>query len=60
MSMVPIAYICRLVSKPNYVLWHDTYPPFKRLEGEMAAVDACHPALAEHEGVANRLDVFWY
>ena len=26
----------------------------------MAAVDACHPALAERECVTDRLDVIWY
>jgi len=41
------------------VRWNDTHSSFKRLEDDMAAVDARHPALAEHERVANRQDVFW-
>ena len=26
----------------------------------MTAVEACHPALAEHERVTGRLNIFWY
>ena len=60
MSIVPMAYTCLLVSEQFYMLWKDTYSPFEVLEDEMAAVDTCHPALAEHEPVTDGLDVFWY
>ena len=60
MSTVPMAYICSLVSERLYVFWNGAYSPFEVLEDEMAAVNACHPALAEHERVADRLEVFWY
>ena len=39
---------------------YSTHSPFKVLEDEMAAVDADHPVLAEHERVADRLHVFRY
>ena len=42
------------------MLWEDTYSPLKVLEDEMAAVDTCHPALAEYEHVTDGLDVFRY
>jgi hypothetical protein len=57
--MVPMAYSCLLVSEPSYIVWSDTHSAFEGPEDEMAAVDACHPALAEHERVTDRLDVFW-
>ena len=60
MSIVPMAYTCLLVSEQFYMLWKDTYSPFEVLEDEMAVVDTCHPALAEHEHVTDGLDVFWY
>ena len=55
-----MAYTCLLVSEQFYMLWEDTYSPLEVLEDEMAAVDTCHPALAEHEHVTDGLDVFWY
>ena len=58
MSIVPTAYTCLAVSERAYILWKDTYSPLEGLEDEMAAVDVCHPALAEHERVPDGLDVF--
>ena len=43
----------------SILVWSDTYSPFERLKDEVAAVDACHPALAEHERVTDRLDIIW-
>ena len=43
----------------SILVWSDTHSPFEGLEDEMAAVNACHPALAEHERVTDRLDVIW-
>jgi len=58
--MVPMAYTCLLVSEPFYIPWSNTHSPFKVLKDEMAAIDACHPAFAEHKRVTDRLDVIWY
>jgi len=57
--MVPMANTCLLVSGPFYIVWSDTHSPFEVFEDEMAAVDACHPALAKHERITDCLDVFW-
>ena len=43
----------------SILVWSDTHSPFEGFEDEMAAVNACHPALAEHERVTDRLDVIW-
>ena len=43
----------------SILVWSDTYSPFEGLKDEVAAVKACHPALAEHERIADRLDIIW-
>ncbi len=59
MSIVPTAYTCWWVNADIWIILQSTHSAFEGLEDEMAAVDACHPALAEHDCVAGRLHVFW-
>jgi hypothetical protein len=59
MSRVPIAYTWLSVSESRFGFWNGTHSALKGLEDEMAAVKSCHPALAEYECVAGRLDIFW-